>query len=352
MLSCWLQQICNRVVRSLRELGRAWDEWSETDGRSAVHQNSWWWASIMTAAARPSPAISATILFTDLVNSTATRSALGEDAADALRRAHDALLIGEIARHDGQVIKSTGDGVFATFAGAAGALAAAVAIQQTADRYSRSTECIAPIALRIGLSVGDVVFEDGDCHGMPVVEAARLMSVAGGGEIICADIVELLARGRGGFEFTSVGSLELKGILDLVPASRVSWSPLPDPVTDGTTETPLPIQLSTANAFAAQPRDELKRLGDWAELARSGVSQIVWLVGPTGIGKTRLASEIANEYQREGGLVLYGHCDEDRSVPFSRLSRRCDISPKHATTTVWSLRSARTLAISHGSCLR
>ena len=63
----------------------------------------------------------ATILFTDLVGSTAQRAHLGEEAAETLRRVHDRLLAEAVAAHHGTVAKSVGDGIMATFPGAAGA---------------------------------------------------------------------------------------------------------------------------------------------------------------------------------------------------------------------------------------
>ena len=65
----------------------------------------------------------ATILFTDLVGSTAQRTQLGEEAAETLRRAHDRLLTEAVAAHHGTIAKSVGDGIMATFPGAADAVA-------------------------------------------------------------------------------------------------------------------------------------------------------------------------------------------------------------------------------------
>jgi adenylate cyclase len=87
----------------------------------------------------------ATILFTDLVGSTVQRAQLGEEAAETLRRAHDRLLTEAVATHHGTVAKSTGDGIMATFPGAAEAVGAAVAIQQAVEKHNRRT---APRAAR------------------------------------------------------------------------------------------------------------------------------------------------------------------------------------------------------------
>src|SRR5262249_59118086 len=133
-----------------------------------------------------SPTGTATILFTDLVGSTAQRAQLGEEAADALGHEYDHLLAGAVTAHHGTVVKSVGDGIMATFPGAADAVAAAVAIQQAADWHNRRAAAV-PLAVRVGISLGDVALEQGDCFGTPVIEAARLCAAAEGGQILVAD---------------------------------------------------------------------------------------------------------------------------------------------------------------------
>ena len=145
----------------------------------------------------------AVVLFTDLVGSTELRGRLGEDAADELRRRHDQLLAQAVEANNGRVVKGLGDGIMATFAGASDAVAAAVAIQQAVDRLNRSGKASVPLAVRVGLSAGDVSFEDDDVHGTPVIEAARLCAAAGGGEILAAEVVRALAGSTGGHDYVS-----------------------------------------------------------------------------------------------------------------------------------------------------
>src|ERR1700751_4374399 len=83
-----------------------------------------------------------------------------------------------------------------------------------------------PLSMRVGLAAGEAEPEDGDYYGLPVIEAARLCALSQGGEILTTEMVRLLARSRGGFEFESVGDLDLKGLEEPVSVHRVRWSPL------------------------------------------------------------------------------------------------------------------------------
>src|SRR2546421_13087625 len=102
----------------------------------------------------------ATVLFTDLVGSTELLAGLGDAAFDELRRSHFATLRQTVARADGEEVKTLGDGVLAVFSSSASALACAVAMQQAVDREPRSSS--GPLAVRVGLALGDVLFEEGD----------------------------------------------------------------------------------------------------------------------------------------------------------------------------------------------
>jgi class 3 adenylate cyclase/tetratricopeptide (TPR) repeat protein len=252
----------------------------------------------------------ATILFTDLVGSTELRGRLGDTAAEDLRRRHDAALSKAVADHDGRVVKGLGDGVMATFTGAADAVAAAVAIQQAIDRLNRSGKSAVPLEVRIGLSAGDVAFEDDDVHGTPVVEASRLCGAAAGGEILAADLVRALAGSATEARFTSVGPLELKGLAQGLPAVRVDWEPA------AASTIPLPSLLANVGRIFVGRDDELERLGQLWKEAAAGERRVALLAGEPGVGKTRLAAELAVSMDAESAAVLAGRCDEDLGVPY------------------------------------
>ena len=109
----------------------------------------------------------------------------------------------------GTIVKTAGDGVMAVFpTGASTAVRAAHAL-----RAAMSTiDSPRPLRLRIGIAAGEASHEDGDWFGTPVVEAARLCAAADPDEVLLSDTARSLIGSRGGYEFTAVGSLVLKGL--------------------------------------------------------------------------------------------------------------------------------------------
>src|SRR5690242_15559737 len=107
-----------------------------------------------------------TVMFTDLVGSTALFARHGDEAADAVRREHLAALRACVAEHGGGEVKTTGDGLMVAFASAVAAVRCAAAMQQSAAS--------AGLSLRIGLDAGEPIAEGGDLYGTPVIVASRL----------------------------------------------------------------------------------------------------------------------------------------------------------------------------------
>lgn len=154
----------------------------------------------------------ATILFTDVVGSTRLLEAVGDDAAHELRRRHFAILRRAVREHGGREVKSLGDGLMVRFASARDALACAEGMQ-TAVR-----ECGDCLELRVGIASGEVVREDGDYFGRPVVVARRLCDSAGAGQVLVA--------GARDDALEPVGALTLKGLREPVTASALRVRPL------------------------------------------------------------------------------------------------------------------------------
>ncbi len=267
------------------------------------------------------------VLFTDLVNSTEMRVKLGEEQADALRRRHDDLLTQTITNNGGTVVKGLGDGLMATFAAAADAVAAAVAIQQAV--YAE------PFEIRIGLSIGDVSVENDDVFGVPVVEASRLCGIATAGEILAAELVRALARGRGGFVFEPMGDLELKGLPEPVPSARVIWEPLIDTTAAADDEDGVPVPAALLSGISATYVGRpalIEKLDDyWRRTTETGTARAVLLAGEPGVGKTRTAAELARHVHQQNGLVLYGRCEEGLGAPYQPFVEALDWYTSYAT---------------------
>ena len=253
-----------------------------------------------------------TILFTDLVGSTAHASHVGDPAADEMRRDHFASLREAVVATGGTEVKTIGDALMVSYPGAADALNGAATMQRAVDRHNRRLAEGRAIEMRVGISAGDASFEDGDWFGTPVVEAARLCAAADGGQILASDLVRALAGSRTDLVLRPLGALELKGLPDPVPACEVVWQ-----IGDQITATPLPTFVDPNPAFPFSGRmDQLETLTTaWKETAEGG-RRAVLVSGEPGIGKTRLVTEVVRAAHDRGSIVLWGRCDEDLGVPY------------------------------------
>lgn len=128
-----------------------------------------------------------------------------------------------VSSKQGRLVKSTGDGVMATFESAADAVEAGVDAQQAIVALGRELD-LEELAIRIGVSAGDVSWSEHDCSGLPVVEAARLEQAAEPRQVLCSEIVRMMARGRAQVGFERVGELTLKGLEYPLMAFEVPWS--------------------------------------------------------------------------------------------------------------------------------
>lgn len=254
-----------------------------------------------------------TILFTDLVGSTAMAQELGDNAADDLRRTHFEQLRRAVATTGGTEVKTIGDAMMVSYTSAADAMAGAVAMQQLVDANNIDGT---RVEMRVGLSAGDATFEDDDWFGTPVVEAARLCSAAAGGQILVSDIVRVLAGTRSAHDVLAVGPIEGKGLPAPISACEVRWVPLAA-TSVGRLELPLPPQVEQVDTFGFVGRDDQHQalLGAWKTVLADG-RLAVFIGGEPGIGKTRLVKELCRTAHFDQGVVLWGSCDEELGVPY------------------------------------
>ncbi len=260
---------------------------------------------------------SVTILFTDLVGSTELAYSRSPEAADELRRAHFSILRGVLAESVGTEVKSLGDGIMASFPAASSALACAVSMQQQVELEGRRGGD--RLAMRVGLSAGEVTREGEDCFGDPVIEAARLCARAEPSQILLADLVQAMAGRRNSHVLRPVGELELKGVVGPVTTLELVWEPLATAEVAAAAEgIPLPRRLEYVPATGVIGR-EVHTQHAAAALKRAAGHQgreVLLIAGEAGQGKTTLAAEVARRAYDEGAIVLLGRCDEELGVPY------------------------------------
>jgi class 3 adenylate cyclase len=145
----------------------------------------------------------ATVLFTDIVGSTERAAELGDKRWHEVLDSHDQDAADQVQRHQGRLIKTTGDGVLATFDGPARAIRCARAISEDVMR--------AGIKVRSGLHTGEVELRGDDIGGLAVHLASRVMAEADAGEVLVSSTVKDLVIGSG-IEFADRGVHTLKGV--------------------------------------------------------------------------------------------------------------------------------------------
>jgi class 3 adenylate cyclase len=161
------------------------------------------WAGIRAFAGFPTgihSRILVTLLFTDVVGSTALAARLGNTRWRELLSRHFEAARGELERYRGREVDTTGDGLLATFAAPAPALHCAVAILAAARAEG--------LQIRAGVHVGEVETVGNDVRGVAVHEAARIMGEAAGDEILVSEAARLFAGPDLVFEDRGVHTLK------------------------------------------------------------------------------------------------------------------------------------------------
>jgi class 3 adenylate cyclase len=147
----------------------------------------------------------ATIMFTDIVDSTVRAAEMGDRRWKETIAGHNDAIRRSLALHRGREVRFTGDGFLATFDGPARAVRCAGQIRHEMDAFG--------LEVRIGLHTGEFEIQGDDLGGIAVHIAARVMAEAGAGEIICSRTVKDLTQGSG-LAFEDLGERPLKGVPD------------------------------------------------------------------------------------------------------------------------------------------
>ncbi len=163
-----------------------------------------------------------TILFTDIVESTALTNRVGDEAAVKLFAIHDQIVRDALTALGGREIKHLGDGIMASFVSAAAAVKCASRVQSEITKHARGNEDGA-IKVRIGVAAGEPVEHHNDLFGCTVQLAARLCSHAEPEQILVSNVVAELCEGKA-LPFQELGEVELKGFDHPVRVHAVGWA--------------------------------------------------------------------------------------------------------------------------------
>lgn len=269
-------------------------------------------ASIPPSAAEGAERRQLTVMFCDLVGSTALSARLDPEDMRAIIGAYHLCCTERIERHGGFVAKYMGDGVLAYFGyphahehDAERAVQAGLAIADAVPRLA--TTAGTPLSVRVGIATGTVVVGDlvgsGDAQERGVVGetpnlAARLQSIAGPGMVVIAEGTRRLLGNL--FELADLGNLDLKGIAG--PAR--AWAALRAGLAESRFDA-----LHASNMIALVGREEESELlaRRWLRVT-SGEGQVVQLSGEAGIGKSRLTAALMAHIAEEAHTRLRYFC--------------------------------------------
>jgi class 3 adenylate cyclase len=163
-----------------------------------------------------------TILFTDIVGSTALTRRVGDEAAMELLAVHDQIVRDALADLGGREIKHLGDGIMASFVSTASAVKCASRVQREVAKH-RQEKADRSFQIRVGVAAGEPVEHHNDLFGCTVQLAARLCSHADAEQILVSNVVAELCEGKV-LAFEDLGEIALKGFDHPVRAHAVSWA--------------------------------------------------------------------------------------------------------------------------------
>ncbi|HZU49303.1 MAG TPA: BTAD domain-containing putative transcriptional regulator, partial [Mycobacterium sp.] len=267
----------------------------------------------------PSVTRTVTFLLTDIEGSTAAWEADAEAMAVALAR-HDELVEQVVTSRGGRLIKTRGEGdaTFSVFDRPSAAAAAAIELQDAILHEPWALR--EPMRVRAALHTGEAELRDGDYFGRAVNRAARLRSLATGGQILCSGATAELVIDSlpDDVVLVDLGMRQLKNLArpEHVFELRLEPAEPPAETSDAPLERPaLPAVLTGPGPFVGRGR-ELERLVSAWQTVFAGGMHAVLIAGEPGVGKTRLAGEWSRQAYQQGAIVLYGRCDEDLGAPY------------------------------------
>ena len=186
-----------------------------------------------------------TVMFTDIVGSTAMTQALGDAGAQQVVRAHNRIVREALSANAGSEVKHTGDGIMASFTKSSDGLDASIQMQFETSQYNQNNPDL-PLHMKIGLNAGEPIAEDNDLFGTVVQLAARIVDKAAADQIYISAIVQGLCAGKQ-YQFTNRGGFEMKGFDSDITIFEVMWNN-----TEGEAPDFTPSQAATAETAPAE----------------------------------------------------------------------------------------------------
>ncbi len=244
-------------------------------------------------------------LIADIRGWTSFTQSRGDEAAAALAGKFAGVAREGVEAYGGRLLELRGDEFMAVFTSARASFRAAVALQEVFVDETRLDPGL-PLTVGMGLDAGEVVPVEGGYRGNALNRAARLCSLAKGGEALASDGVRHLAGLVDGIEVADWGTAEVKGMAEPVRAHLLSASDHAGPIPDSVGLSVVPAGLDSVVPMVGRD-EELRRLS-WAwRRARRGEGGLAVVRGPSGIGKTRLLSAVAEVAVSAGGEArLFG----------------------------------------------
>jgi predicted ATPase/class 3 adenylate cyclase len=264
-------------------------------------------------------------LFTDLESSTRLWQRFPEAMTTAIER-HDAILRDAVERAGGIVVKNTGDGLMAVFSSVADGATACLEAQKRLQGEEWGE--VGDLRVRMGMHVGEAHERAGDYVGPPVNRAARIMAAGHGGQVLLSAHAAELADGHlpPDAELRDLGEHRLR---DLFQPEHIFQLLYPGLLRDFPPLASLTLRPNNLPTQASEFLGRETQLGALRQLLDAPGTRLVTLIGPGGIGKTRLALQAAaDQIDRFEGGVFFVDLSTARSpdAAFEAIARAVGVS--------------------------
>ncbi len=150
-----------------------------------------------------------TVVFTDMVGSTALTQTMGDEVAQQVVRAHNRIVRDALTRFAGKEIKHTGDGIMASFSNTSKGVEASIDMQENVRHHNINNPDL-PLHIKIGINAGEPIVEENDLFGTTVQLSARIVDKAKREQIFVSETVHGICAGKD-FTFLGHGNFAMKG---------------------------------------------------------------------------------------------------------------------------------------------